>query len=144
MFVCKSRYIYVYICGALLQEGMYTGLWTSTGMPHIKEEVGVAGMLSLTHLVFSYTSLLFWFIECFFWLACYQSMLPMDINRRHANLQDRCWLDWCWLQVRIELYFMSSMPDCDLCFAPTVPLSWSSTLKVCLWRRGAVLSRDWR
>ena len=23
---------------------MYTGLWTSTGMPHIKEEVGVAGV----------------------------------------------------------------------------------------------------
>jgi alpha-glucosidase len=32
-----------YVVAQLHEQGMYTGLWTSTGMPNIQEEVGVAG-----------------------------------------------------------------------------------------------------
>lgn len=32
-----------YVVSRLHEEGLYVGLWTSTGMPHIKDEVGVAG-----------------------------------------------------------------------------------------------------
>ena len=43
---------------------MYTGLWTSTGMPHIKEEVGVAGGFFICSFCFlPVSSLLVWLID---------------------------------------------------------------------------------